>query len=49
MERVEKNKYRLPDVESQRTQSILKRAIDVENGVAPAEETTVTEEHPDGR
>lgn len=48
LERIEKNKYRLPDIEAQRTQSILKRAIDVEKGIAPPEEATVTEEHPDG-
>ncbi|KAL1139182.1 hypothetical protein AAG570_009241 [Ranatra chinensis] len=46
LERVEKNKFRLPSEESQRTQSILKRAIDVEKGVV--DNTTPTEEHPDG-
>lgn len=48
LERIDKNKYRLPIVEEQRTQSILKRAIDVEKGIAPPDEATVTEEHPDG-
>lgn len=46
--KIDKNKYHLPDHEAQRTQSILKRAIDVEKGIAPPEETSVTEEHPDG-
>ncbi|XP_014282016.1 uncharacterized protein [Halyomorpha halys] len=48
LEKIDKNKFRLPDVEAQRTQSILKRAIDVEKGIAPPEETSITEEHPDG-
>lgn len=48
LERIDKNKYRLPDVEAQRTKSILKRAIDVENGIIPPDETSITEEHPDG-
>ncbi|CAH1401990.1 unnamed protein product, partial [Nezara viridula] len=48
LERIDKNKFHLPDVEAQRTQSILKRAIDVEKGIAPPEETSITEEHPDG-
>lgn len=43
---MEKEKYRLPLVEQQRTESILKRALDVEKGVS--EKPPVTEEHPDG-
>ncbi|XP_071445256.1 uncharacterized protein [Hetaerina americana] len=46
LDRLERGKYRLPNVELERTQSILKRALDAEKGwsqVAP-----LTEEHPDG-
>jgi hypothetical protein len=43
---MDKNKYQLPEEERERTQSILKRALDVEKGVS--ENPPVTEEHPDG-
>ncbi|KAG8273332.1 nucleolar and coiled-body phosphoprotein 1-like [Homalodisca vitripennis] len=46
LDKVEKEKFRLPQVEQQRTESILKRALDVEKGVS--EKPPVTEEHPDG-
>lgn len=46
LEKVDKEKYRLPQIEQQRTESILKRALDVEKGVS--EKPPVTEEHPDG-
>ncbi|XP_014251125.1 titin-like isoform X1 [Cimex lectularius] len=46
LERIAKGKFKLPAVESQRTESILKRAIDVEKGIA--DDSKVTEEHPDG-
>lgn len=46
LEKLEKNKYHLPEEERERTQSILKRALDVEKGVA--EKPPITEEHPDG-
>ena len=47
LERVDKNKFRLPKEELVRTESILKRALDVEKGLS--EKPDVTEEHPDGR
>lgn len=47
LDKVDKEKYRLPEIEQQRTESILKRALDVEKGVS--EKPPVTEEHPDGR
>jgi len=46
LKRLDKNKYQLPEEERERTQSILKRALDVEKGVS--EKPPVTEEHPDG-
>uniref|UniRef100_A0A1B6D5E6 Uncharacterized protein n=1 Tax=Clastoptera arizonana TaxID=38151 RepID=A0A1B6D5E6_9HEMI len=46
LERVDKEKFRLPIIEQHRTESILKRALDVEKGVS--EKPPVTEEHPDG-
>lgn len=46
LKKLEKNKYHLPEEERERTQSILKRALDVEKGVA--EKPPITEEHPDG-
>lgn len=46
LDKVDKEKYRLPEIEQQRTESILKRALDVEKGVS--EKPPVTEEHPDG-
>lgn len=39
----------MPDVEAKRTDSILKRAIDVEKGIAVPDGSAITEEHPDGR
>lgn len=47
MNRVEKDRWKLPDAEQIRIENILKRALDVEKGVA--EQPSVTEEHPDGR
>lgn len=47
MKKLDKNRYQLPEEERERTQSILKRALDVEKGVS--ESAPVTEEHPDGR
>jgi hypothetical protein len=46
LKKLDKNKYQLPEEERERTQSILKRALDVEKGVA--EKPPITEEHPDG-
>lgn len=46
LDKLEKNKYKLPKIELERTENILKRALDVENGVV--EKPSVTEEHPDG-
>lgn len=46
MVRVEKDRWKLPDHELTRIENILKRALDVEKGVA--EQPSVTEEHPDG-
>jgi hypothetical protein len=46
LKKLDKNKYQLPEEEQERTQSILKRALDVEKGVA--ETPPITEEHPDG-
>lgn len=46
LEKVDKEKFRLPEIELHRTESILKRALDVEKGVS--EKPPVTEEHPDG-
>jgi hypothetical protein len=46
LKKLDKNKYQLPEEEQERTQSILKRALDVEKGVA--EKPPITEEHPDG-
>jgi hypothetical protein len=46
LKKLDKNRYQLPEEERERTQSILKRAIDVEKGVS--ESAPVTEEHPDG-
>lgn len=49
LERVEKDKFRLPEAENRRTESILQRALDVERGVAPPPaDDTLTETHPDG-
>lgn len=44
--RIEKGKFRLPPAEKVRTNSILKRALAVESGVATP--PSPTEEHPDG-
>lgn len=38
--------YKLPKIELERIENILKRALDVEKGVT--EKVSVTEEHPDG-
>lgn len=38
--------YKLPKVELERIENILKRALDVEKGVT--EKPSITEEHPDG-
>lgn len=46
LKKLDKNKFQLPEEERERTQSILKRALDVEKGVS--ESGPVTEEHPDG-
>jgi hypothetical protein len=46
LKKMDKSRYRLPQEEQERTQSILKRALDVEKGVA--EKPPITEEHPDG-
>ncbi|CAG2054888.1 unnamed protein product [Timema podura] len=40
------HRFHLPEEERERTNSILKRALDVEKGVS--EKPSVTEEHPDG-
>uniref|UniRef100_A0A0K8SY37 Uncharacterized protein n=2 Tax=Lygus hesperus TaxID=30085 RepID=A0A0K8SY37_LYGHE len=48
LQRVGKDQFKLPEVEAKRTDSILKRAIDVEKGIVVADESTITEEHPDG-
>lgn len=48
LDRIEKDKYKLPAVEKQRTESILKRAIDAEKGVSQPSDAALTEEHPDG-
>lgn len=47
MNRVEKDRWKLPDQEQIRIENILKRALDVEKGVV--EPSSITEEHPDGR
>lgn len=47
MEKVGKDRWRIPKPEKVRIESILKKAIDVEKGVAPR--PVVTEENPDGR
>jgi hypothetical protein len=47
LKKLDKNRFQLPEEEQERTQSILKRALDVEKGVS--ESAPVTEEHPDGR
>lgn len=47
MKKLDKSRFQLPAVERERTQNILKRALDVEKGVS--EKSPVTEEHPDGR
>lgn len=46
LKKLDKNRFQLPEEERERTQSILKRALDVEKGVS--ESSPVTEEHPDG-
>jgi len=46
LKKLDKNRFQLPEEEQERTQSILKRALDVEKGVS--ESAPVTEEHPDG-
>jgi len=46
LKKLDKNRFQLPEEERERTQSILKRALDVEKGVS--ESAPVTEEHPDG-
>lgn len=45
--RVDKGKYRLPNAEKERTDSILNRSLAVEKGEDVLEES-FTEEHPDG-
>lgn len=47
MTRVEKDRWKLPEFERTRIENILKRALDVEKGVA--DKPSITEEHPDGR
>lgn len=44
--RVDKGKFKLPQAEKERTDSILKRALAVEKGDATP--PSLTEEHPDG-
>nr|CAD7409489.1 unnamed protein product [Timema poppensis] len=46
LKKLDKNRFHLPEEERERTNSILKRALDVEKGVS--EKPPVTEEHPDG-
>ena len=46
LQRLDKNKFNLSNEETLRTENILKRALDVEKGVA--EKPDLTEEHPDG-
>ncbi|CAG0888240.1 unnamed protein product [Darwinula stevensoni] len=46
MEKVEKGYYRLPQKELERTENILKRALEFEE--SGGQRPTVTEEHPDG-
>nr|CAD7427376.1 unnamed protein product [Timema monikensis] len=46
LKKLDKNRFHLPEEERERTNSILKRALDVEKGVS--EKPSVTEEHPDG-
>ena len=47
MKRIDKGHMQLPEAEKLRIENILKKAIDVENGIAPRPE--LTEENPDGR
>lgn len=47
LNRMSKNKFELTQVERDRIESILKKALDVEKGVVPKPD--VTEENPDGR
>ena len=46
MEKVDKGYYRLPQKELERTENILKRALEFE--MSGGQRPTVTEEHPDG-
>lgn len=48
LEKLGRSRFGLPLEERQRTENILRRAIEVEQGVVPVEKLEVTEEHPDG-